>query len=257
MFKISGLPHFLYKRHIGELRALSDISIAIFALTLPVICLAQKATSVPTDPPHTPSSLERQAASIARMQKALDRPAAASLAAQRQSISRQADNREIFIEPLPPSTLATMEPRIEPACDPLPESEIDSILKTESSSTGIEFDLLKAIVGQESAFRPCAESPRGAIGLMQLMPETAIELGATNPWDPQENIRLGAKYFKDMLTRYDGDQARALAAYNAGPAQIDAAGGIPDIPETQDYVRRILKAAGKTQDEPKTPAGQR
>jgi soluble lytic murein transglycosylase-like protein len=188
------------------------------------------------------------------MKKALDRPAPAGLAAQQKSIMRQAGNPEAFIQPLPPSTLGPLTPpHTEPECNPMPESEIDPILKTESTSTGIEFELLKAIVGQESAFRPCAESPKGAMGLMQLMPDTAMELGSTNPWDPQENIRLGAKYFKEMLTRYNGDQARALAAYNAGPAQIDAVGGIPDIPETQDYVRRILKAAGKTQNESKTP----
>jgi soluble lytic murein transglycosylase-like protein len=78
------------------------------------------------------------------------------------------------------------------------------------------------------------------MGLMQLMPASASQLGVSNPFDPEANVDAGAKLLKELLTRYGGDLPLALGAYNAGPARVDAAAGVPGIPETQEYVKRIL-----------------
>ena len=99
--------------------------------------------------------------------------------------------------------------------------------------------LLEALVWQESRWRPGAVSRAGAIGLAQLMPGTARDLGV-NPLDPAANLAGGARYLRQQLDRFDGDIERALAAYNAGPGRVLRAGGIPRIPETQAYVRSIV-----------------
>jgi len=93
---------------------------------------------------------------------------------------------------------------------------------------------------QESAFRPCAVSPKGAMGLMQLEPGTAADLGVKNPFDPADNVLGGARLLRQLLNRYDGDLSMTLSAYNAGSGRVDAAMGVPAIPETIDYVKRIL-----------------
>lgn len=108
-----------------------------------------------------------------------------------------------------------------------------------SSSAGIDPRLLAAIAWTESNFRAGAISPAGAIGLCQLMPSTAASLGV-NPYDPVQNLNGGARYIKQLLDRYPGEPELAIAAYNAGPGKVDSAGGIPNIPETQVYVTRVL-----------------
>jgi soluble lytic murein transglycosylase-like protein len=99
--------------------------------------------------------------------------------------------------------------------------------------------LLEALVWQESRWRTNAVSPVGARGLAQLMPGTARELGV-DPHDPAANLEGGARYLRQQLDRFDGNLEKALAAYNAGPGRVEAAGGIPRIRETQDYVAAIL-----------------
>ena len=101
--------------------------------------------------------------------------------------------------------------------------------------------LVAAIVEAESAFNPAAVSPSGALGLMQLMPETAHELGAANMVDPAQNVEAGARYLGHLLRRFDGDLPLALAAYNAGPAAVVRYGGIPPYRETVRYVERVLR----------------
>jgi soluble lytic murein transglycosylase-like protein len=96
------------------------------------------------------------------------------------------------------------------------------------------------MVQRESGAKPCAASVKGAQGLMQLMPATQIELGVQDAFDPEQNISGGVRYLKQMLDRYDGNTALALAAYNAGPQRVTPGGKIPDIPETQNYVMSIL-----------------
>jgi soluble lytic murein transglycosylase-like protein len=101
--------------------------------------------------------------------------------------------------------------------------------------------LIKAVMAAESAFNPRAVSRKGAQGLMQLMPDTARELSVADVWDPAQNIDGGARYLRRLWTQYDGDLFRTLSAYNAGPEAVRRArGSIPNIAETQDYVRRVL-----------------
>ncbi|HXE11490.1 MAG TPA: lytic transglycosylase domain-containing protein [Bryobacteraceae bacterium] len=127
------------------------------------------------------------------------------------------------------------------ACDALGNSEIESLIKGASSKNKLDPSLLRAVMVQESGFRPCAISTAGAMGLMQIMPETANDLNLEDPFDPAANVDAGAKYLKQMLDRYHGNTALALAAYNAGPGRTDKAkGNIPQIPETIGYVASIL-----------------
>lgn len=106
---------------------------------------------------------------------------------------------------------------------------------------GIDPDFVASVVKAESGFVATATSPKGALGLMQLMPRTAATLGVTNVFDPASNLEGGTKYLRQLLDRYDGDAVKALAAYNAGPQRVEEFGGIPPFPETYAYVARIIK----------------
>jgi hypothetical protein len=113
--------------------------------------------------------------------------------------------------------------------------------------------LITSMIAQESAFNPAARSPKGAMGLMQLMPGTAQEMGVTDPLDPVQNIHGGARYLRKMLDMFEGDEERALAAYNAGPGRVRAGGSLPL--ETQKYVPAIMGRAkgGATQNAAQDP----
>jgi len=105
--------------------------------------------------------------------------------------------------------------------------------------------LLRALVEAESGGNPEAVSPRGAIGLTQLMPSTAEALGVVDPYDPQENLLGGAQYLRQQLDRFDGDESLALAAYNAGPGAVLRYHGVPPYAETRHYITRVLSLAGR------------
>jgi hypothetical protein len=105
---------------------------------------------------------------------------------------------------------------------------------------GLPPDLVLAVVGVESGFRAEAVSPKGAQGLMQLMPGTSRELGVADPFDPEQNLDGGVRHLGALLTLYDGDLTRALAAYNAGPGAVSRHRGVPPYRETQAYVRKVL-----------------
>jgi len=110
-------------------------------------------------------------------------------------------------------------------------------------------DLVQAVVAVESGFRPDAVSPKGAQGLMQLMPYTARALGVKDTFDPAANLDGGTRYLRALLARYNGDVSRALAAYNAGEGAVARHGGVPPYPETLAYVRKVLERA-----KPEVPA---
>lgn len=139
---------------------------------------------------------------------------------------------------------------------PLLDTWDDTILAV-SARTGVQAELIKAVATAESGMNPNAKSHAGAMGLMQLMPATAKGLGVTDPWDPIQNLTGGATYLRRMLDRY-GDVRRALAAYNAGPGNVDKYGGIPPFEETQTYVRRVTDIYDLYRDErpvlPQAPA---
>jgi soluble lytic murein transglycosylase len=115
----------------------------------------------------------------------------------------------------------------------------DPLIGDAAADEGIPPALVKAVIAAESNFKSDAVSHKGAQGLMQLMPETAEQMGVENPFEPAQNVRGGTSYLRAMIDRY-GDLGRALAAYNAGPSMVDRYGGIPPFQETQDYVDRVL-----------------
>jgi soluble lytic murein transglycosylase-like protein len=148
--------------------------------------------------------------------------------------------------PLPPPRALRPVLNTLRACDALPPGSFDPQIKMEADRQGVAPELLRAVISAESAFVPCAVSDKGAMGLMQLMPGTAQAMGVSDPMDPADNLRGGVRYLGQLLERYGGDLTLALSAYNAGPALVDKYGGIPPIPETQNYVREILKKISVT-----------
>jgi soluble lytic murein transglycosylase-like protein len=120
------------------------------------------------------------------------------------------------------------------------KSDINQIINYYSKKKGVPASLVRSVIQAESEFNPDAISPKGAMGLMQLMPETAMGLGVENPFNPEENIRGGVTLLKSLLDNYKGDYKLALAAYNAGSGNVDKAGGIPDFKETREYVKKVL-----------------
>lgn len=119
-------------------------------------------------------------------------------------------------------------------------SELDSIFEDAANTYGVSSIILKSIAKAESGFNPSAVSSAGAVGIMQLMPSTAAALGVSNSYDARENIMGGAKYISQLLSNYQGNISLALAAYNAGNANVDKYGGIPPFTETQNYVKKVL-----------------
>ena len=125
------------------------------------------------------------------------------------------------------------------AANPLPSTAHDHFIEYLAIETGVSADLIKAVAMVESSFDANARSPKGAIGLMQLMPELARRYGVSNPYDPQQNLRGGATHLSSLLDRYDGDLTLTLAAYNAGSGAVKRYRGVPPYRETRDYIRRV------------------
>jgi len=143
---------------------------------------------------------------------------------------------------------------------------MNEVINAVSSRHHLDPDLINSVIHAESSFNPRAVSPKGAQGLMQLMPQTASQLGVVNSFDPGDNLEGGTRYLRALLERYNFDLIKALAAYNAGPQRVEQYHGVPPYYETQAYVARIIRdfnrkklaerkaAALKTASYPKSPA---
>ena len=145
------------------------------------------------------------------------------------------------IVPVGPSLSTRSNPAFEP------------LIRQHATQHGLQPDLVRAVIQVESAFNPRAVSPKGAMGLMQLMPATAAMFGVIDPFNPAENIRAGVSYLRQLLERYDHNEQLALAAYNAGPTAVERYGNkIPPYRETQRYVHRVSGIRGTTRYAPGT-----
>lgn len=121
------------------------------------------------------------------------------------------------------------------------QDQLKSMANNAAIRNNIDPDLFSALVQVESGFDPAARSRAGAMGLTQLMPDTASQMGVSDPLDPEQSLNGGAKYLSQLLTKYDNNLPLALAAYNAGPGSVDKHGGkVPPYTETQNYVKKIL-----------------
>jgi soluble lytic murein transglycosylase-like protein len=121
----------------------------------------------------------------------------------------------------------------------------DALIRQHAELGGVRTDLVRAVVQVESGYNVYARSPKGALGLMQLMPATAERFGVRNPFNPIENVRAGVAYLRQLLDRYSNNEELALAAYNAGPGAVDKHGEtVPPYKETRDYVLRVNRMAG-------------
>jgi soluble lytic murein transglycosylase-like protein len=204
-------------------------------------CLAGGCTGVQAQTTAPPAqhaaggdAMARQQAAIVQIQE--------SIAKQRLSVQKQLGQSSdaFFILP-PPERMQSVRLDAGTAeCAPLPDGEVRSLASQAATRESLDAEMLLNIMRQESGFRPCAVSEKGAVGLMQLMPATAQQLGVKDSFDPMENVDAGARFLRQLLTRYDGDVLKAVSAYNAGPARVDAVDGIPQIPETIDYIKRIF-----------------
>jgi soluble lytic murein transglycosylase-like protein len=206
-------------------------------VSAPALANAPAATSPPdANNPPSDSPAAKLPPTAAELQHA-------AIVLQRAASRKQAENLGLWLMPLEdrPRLAAAAGP---PDCDPIDDKLIGPLIEDAAKQQSLEPKLIRAVIDRESAFRPCAVSSKGAQGLMQLMPETATELGVANPFDPKQSVDGGARYLKQLLDKYKGDLPQALGAYNSGPRTMENSGGVPDSQETRDYVDFILSNAG-------------
>lgn len=146
-----------------------------------------------------------------------------------------------------PPTLPAPKVQVAPAsiAVPAPSVTLDQAIAAGSERYRIDPDLISSVIRAESNFNAHAISPKGAQGLMQLMPKTASQLGVANPFDPGANVDGGTRYLRELIERYNFDLVKALAAYNAGPQRVEQYGGVPPYRETRAYVARIVRDFNK------------
>jgi soluble lytic murein transglycosylase-like protein len=172
------------------------------------------------------------------MQAALDKQRAAAQI-QREAVRKQAELSG-------PRRLITVAPT-EPACEPIADSVVTPLIEGAAKTSALDPKLLRAVIQQESGFRPCAVSVHDAKGLMQLKQPVVEQFGVMDPFDPKQNIEAGTKYLKQLIDRYKADTARALSAYRIGPD------GPADLPEVRTYVEAILKNLSTPPAPPQNP----
>ena len=124
----------------------------------------------------------------------------------------------------------------------LSSARLEELVQSTAARHGVNANLVRAVIETESGGNPSAVSRKGAVGLMQLMPTTALELGVRNMYSASENLEAGVRYLHTLLDRYNGDLDKALAAYNAGAGAVDRAGGVPRYRETREYVRKVTNS---------------
>lgn len=198
--------------------------------------LAEESAPEPENPPvhvaapaNSGDSLQRQTSSV-----------------QRQLGRARRNNDGFFVSSWfsdnPVNPLASAAGFTPPAdCEPLDNTIAEAFMRESATREGISLDLVREVARRESGFYPCAVSPKGAMGMMQLMPDTAESLGVADPFDPRENIDGGVRLLRRLLDKYKGRPDLALAAYNAGEGAVDKANGVPDFAETREYVGAIMQ----------------
>ena len=149
-----------------------------------------------------------------------------------------------------PAAVSQASPFFRASHEPLawgaqPPADLNDVVSAASWRYRLDPDLVNSVIKAESDFNVRAVSPKGALGLMQLMPGTASQLGVQNAFDPQANVEGGTKYLRELLERYDFDLVKALAAYNAGPERVEQFGGVPPFYETRAYVARVVRDFNK------------
>jgi soluble lytic murein transglycosylase-like protein len=170
-----------------------------------------------------------------------------SIEKQLQSVARQRESLRQQVGAAVPGPAYT-------ECEPMEEEKVGPLIDAAAKAQALPAKLLRAVIAQESGFHSCAVSEKGAQGLMQLMPATAEQFGVKDAFDPKANVDAGSKFLRALLEKYKGDLPQALGAYNAGPETVDKSGGIPDIPETKEYIEAIVDKVGlKRIDLPSIP----
>lgn len=123
---------------------------------------------------------------------------------------------------------------------PVPSADLEPLIQRQSDNQNLDPKLVKAVIQVESGYNHKALSNKGAMGLMQLMPDTASLFNVRNAFDPEENLRAGTRYLRQLLDRFAGRIELALAGYNAGPGAVEKHKGVPPYPETRDYVKQVM-----------------
>jgi soluble lytic murein transglycosylase-like protein len=186
------------------------------------------------------TSLQQQAAVLEGQDKGSSIPLGSQ--SPKQPDPLEAKQTNFFALPWPsPIPLAVPNVQmVDDSCQALGTRDVDQLTFEAGRKHGVDADLLRSVMRQESGFKPCAVSVAGAMGLMQIMPDTAEMLKLDDPFNPAKNVDAGASFLKMMLDRYQGNVPLALSAYNAGPGKVDKAGGVPPITETLQYITNIL-----------------
>jgi soluble lytic murein transglycosylase-like protein len=159
------------------------------------------------------------------------------------------------IAAIEPEENFTPNPPPAPPEEPIAYGPYGKLIHDAAAKHGVDENLIKGVIAAESNFNPLAVSRKQALGLMQLLPQTAARYSVANIFDPAQNIEAGTHYLKDLLEQYRGNLPLALAAYNAGPEMVERYGGIPPFRETQSYVRRITSDLAKNQKASRAASG--